>query len=362
MSRVRVGDLIRPEILDASAYHVADATGLMKLDAMEAPAGLPDELTAEWQRRIADVDWHRYPDGNATAVKEALRRHFDLDPGLGLILGNGSDELIQMLTLAVARPGATLLTPEPGFAIYRAAARTAGMAYQVIELDPDDFTLDRQEALAAIERHRPALLFIASPNNPTGNRFPRDTVIELAEAAPGLVVIDEAYFPHADGDCLDLAGRPNNVLVMRTLSKAGMAGLRLGWLVGDPAWVDAVERIRMPYNINALTQAAVAFALEHDDWWREQAAAIRQRRQAAARRLADMPDVRVWPSEANFLLVRVPDAPVIHRALQDAGILVKCLHGQHPALENCLRLTIGSEAETTALLERLEAILQGGGR
>jgi histidinol-phosphate aminotransferase len=330
---------------------------MIKLDAMEAPSGLPHDLMSAWQARVAEAQWHRYPDGNATAVKQALRRHFGLDEGLGLILGNGSDELIQMLTLAVARPGATLLTPEPGFAIYRAAARTAGLAYRTIELDPADFSLDPERAVAAVEAEQPALLFIATPNNPTGNRFPRETLDRIADAAPGLVVIDEAYFPHADGHCLEMAGRPENVLVMRTLSKAGMAGLRLGWLVGDPAWVDALERLRMPYNINVLTQAAVAFALDHDEWWREQAAAIRDRRERAVRRLSAMGGVHVWPSEANFLLVRVADAPAVHRALKEAGILVKCLDGQHPSLAGCLRLTIGSESETDAMLGALEQVI-----
>lgn len=360
MSAPRVADLVRPEILEAAPYRVADARGLIKLDAMEAPAGLPEALQSAWQARVASVDWHRYPDGEAAALKRALRDRFGIDDGLDLILGNGSDELIQMLTLALARPGASMLTPAPGFAIYHAAARTAGMACQVLPLDPADFSLDREATLAAIARHRPALVFIASPNNPTGNRFPRELLQAIAEATPGLVVIDEAYFPHAEGDCLAMAGRPSNLAVMRTLSKAGMAGLRLGWLVADPAWIDALERIRMPYNINAFTQAAAEFALVHYEWWQAQADAIRRRREAAASELAGVAGVTVWPSEANFLLVRVADAPAAHAALREGGVLVKCLDGQHPALRGCLRLTIGSEAETETMVDLLRRHLAAG--
>ncbi|MDQ2069528.1 histidinol-phosphate transaminase [Natronospira bacteriovora] len=357
MSRVRVSEVVRPEILAASPYAVADARGLVKLDAMEAPTGLPPALLKAWQDWVAEADWHRYPDGGAQAVKAGLRRQFAIADSLGLLLGNGSDEIIQMLCLALARPDACLMTPEPGFAIFRAAATTAGMGYHPLALDPEDFSLDPQRAVAAIEREKPALVFVANPNNPTGNRFPRETLLALAEATPGLVVIDEAYFPHSREHCLDLAGRPDNVAVMRTLSKAGMAGLRLGWLVAAPEWVDALERVRMPYNINVFTQLATRFALAHPDWWQNLAASLREQRLRLHQALEAIPGLRVWPSEANFLLVRVREASAVHAAMKEAGVLVKCLHGQHPALTDCLRLTVGSEAENTRLLEALTAAL-----
>ncbi|MEA5444862.1 histidinol-phosphate transaminase [Gammaproteobacteria bacterium AB-CW1] len=355
---VRVQDLVRPEILAGSPYQVADARGLLKLDAMEAPAGLPAGLEADWQARVAGLDWHRYPDSQASALKAALREQFAIDDRLGLLLGNGSDEIIQMLTLALARHGASLMTPEPGFAIYKVAARNAGMDYHALPLDEQDFSLDLDRALAEMERLRPALIFIANPNNPTGNAFSPDQLQAIADAAPGLVVVDEAYFPHTDIHCLDRAGRPANLAVMRTLSKAGMAGLRLGWLVADPAWIDALERLRMPYNINVLTQAAARFALENGDWWRSQAELVREERARLYQRLQGLDGVHVWPSEANFLLLRVADAPTVHARMKAAGVLVKCLDGAHPALSGCLRLTVGSPADNEILFEALAAAIR----
>ncbi|MCP1726085.1 histidinol-phosphate aminotransferase [Natronospira proteinivora] len=354
----RVADWIRPEILAAKPYQVADARGLIKLDAMEAPSGPPADVQADWQTWLGGVDWHRYPDGTGQGVKQALRAHFEIGPELGILLGNGSDEIIQMLTLALARPRASLLTPAPGFAIYGVAARTAGMAIHYLALDETDFSLDPDAAIAAIERHQPALVFIANPNNPTGNFFPRETLHRLAEATPGLLVVDEAYFPHSRAHCLDMAGRPDNLAVMRTLSKAGMAGLRLGWLVADPAWIDALERIRMPYNINAFTQAAAEFALKQPQWWQALAAELRERRDRLVERLGQDDRVQVWPSEANFVLLRVPDAVAVFEGMKAEGVLVKCLHGQHPALQHCLRLTVGSETENEHMLAALDVGLR----
>jgi len=357
----RAADWVRPEILAAKPYQVADAQGLIKLDAMEAPVGPPAALAAQWQAYLAEVDWHRYPDGEGRRVKAALRAHFEIDAGLGILLGNGSDEIIQMLTLALARPGATLLTPAPGFAIYGVAARTAGMAFATMALDPEDFSLDLDTALAAIDHYRPALVFIANPNNPTGNFFPRDTLKRLAEATPGLLVVDEAYFPHSEEHCLDMAGQPDNLAVMRTLSKAGMAGIRLGWLVAAQDWIDALERIRMPYNINAFTQAAASFALTQPDWWQALAAELRERRDRLIERLARDERIRVWPSQANFVLIRVPEAGRVFHAMKAEGVLVKCLDGQHPALADCLRLTVGSADENEKMLVALNSALDAVG-
>jgi len=353
----RVNDWVRPEILAGKAYQVADARGLIKLDAMEAPEGPPAELESVWQAKLAQVDWHRYPDGQGSGVKRALRQHFGLSEDLGLLLGNGSDEIIQMLALALARPGACMMTPEPGFAIYQVAARVAGMAFQTLPLNPEDFSLDVEAAVAAIEKQQPALVFIANPNNPTGNLFPREALLRLAEATPGLFVVDEAYFPHSREGALDLAGQPDNLAVMRTLSKAGMAGIRLGWLTATPEWVDALERLRMPYNINAFTQAAAEFALAEPAWWQRLAETLKARREGLIDALSGMAGVTVWPSEANFVLIRVAQARAVFEAMKARGVLVKCLDGQHPALADCLRLTVGAEGETQQMLDALAAAM-----
>ena len=352
-----VASLVRPELLEAAPYQVQPAGDVLKLDAMEAPRGLPEHLHAAWHDTITAVAWNRYPDGAAAALKQRLLEHFGGHGPENLLLGNGSDEIIQMLLLALARPGACMLTVEPGFGIYRIAARTAGMGYASVDLDPQDFHLDRDRVLGALEREQPALVFIANPNNPTGNLFPRELLLEIAEAAPGLVVVDEAYFPYTRTSLLERAGQPTNLAVLRTLSKAGMAGLRLGWLTGAPEWIDALERVRMPYNINALSQAAAVFALDHPEWWQAMTEEVWSEREQLRAALEQMPGVAVWPSEANFLLVRVSGAPAIHAALRERGVLVKLLEGQHPALEGCLRLTVGTPTENQALLEALAASL-----
>lgn len=358
MTGPRPETLVRPEILAAEPYQVQPAGDCIKLDAMEAPAGLPADLLPAWYEKLAQVAWNRYPDGAASKVAEGLRRIFSISDHQSLLLGNGSDEIIQMLALAMARPGARMLTVAPGFAIFRLAARTAGMDCTEVDLDPRDFSLDRERILNALAERQPALTFIANPNNPTGNLFPRELLLEIAQASPGLLVVDEAYFPYTDESLLDRAGRPSNLVVLRTLSKAGMAGLRLGWLTGAPQWIEALDRIRMPYNINALTQAAVSFALDHPQWWREMTVQVRAARAAMYHELVTMPGVTVWPSEANFLLVRVSQAHAVHAALREAGVLVKCLDGQHPGLEDCLRLTVGTPEENQAMLQALGRILR----
>ncbi len=246
--------LVRPEIRATSAYHVPPATGIVKLDAMENPYRLPDALRAELGRALAEVAINRYPDASGSGVKAALREVLGIDGRFGLILGNGSDELIQIVATTLARPGATMLVVEPSFVMYKANAMLAQMRYAGVPLEAD-FTLDTPAFLAAIERERPALVFLAYPNNPTGNLFPIEDIERIVEAAPGLVVIDEAYHPFAKVSFADRLARHPNAVVMRTLSKLGLAGIRLGYAFGDPAWIDEFDKTRPPYNLNSLTQA-----------------------------------------------------------------------------------------------------------
>jgi len=332
-----------------TAYHVPAADALIKLDAMENPYPLPAAIQARIAAAVARVPVNRYPDAGAKAVKRALRDGLHLPGTCGLVLGNGSDELIQMIALVLARPGAVALAPEPTFVMYRLSATFAGLRYVGVPLAPD-FALDRRAMLDAIAAHAPAVVFLAHPNNPTGNLFDDDDIEAILAAAPGLVVVDEAYTAFAQASFLDrLHARPN-LLVLRTLSKIGMAGLRLGYAVADRAWTSELEKVRPPYNVNALTQAAVPVLLDEAALLEAQAARIRAERERVASRLAMLPGVRVHPSRANFVTVRAPDAPRWLAALADARILVKSLHGSHPLLEHCLRITIGTPAENDAVM------------
>jgi len=275
-----------------------------------------------------------------------------------IVLGNGSDELIQLLALAVSAPGKTLLTVEPGFAMYRQISQVTELNFQSVALTAN-FELDMPELLAQIEQQQPALVFLAQPNNPTGNLFGEENLRQVIEAAPGLVVIDEAYTPFTDADYLPLLEEYNNVLVMRTLSKAGLAGLRLGLLVGNPRWIAELEKIRLPYNIGVLTQASAEFALKHYEVLRQQTALIRDERANLYKDLSAIEELKVWKSEANFILFRTQPgkARAVFDGLREHHILIRCLDGAHPLLKDCLRVTVGSAAENEAFLKELKAVL-----
>lgn len=348
--------LVREEILGMSAYHVAPAQGMVKLDAMENPYRLPPELAARMGERLAQVAVNRYPDPACEGLKARLASTMGLPRGLGMVLGNGSDEVIQMLSVLLARPGAVALALEPSFVMYRASATLAGLRYVGVPLR-DDFTLDEPRLMAAIAEHRPALTWIAYPNNPTGNLFPRDALLRVIAAAPGLVAVDEAYFPFSGGASLAAeAGRHPNLVLVRTVSKLGLAGLRLGLAAGPPEWMAQLEKVRPPYNVNVLSAAAAELLLDHQAVLDAQAARIVADRARLERGLDAIAGVRRFPSAANFVLVRVADGPRTFEALKGSGILVKTLNGSHPLLANCLRLTVGTSDENAKLLAALASI------
>ena len=348
-----VAATVRPEIQALTAYVVAKADGMIKLDAMENPFALPEDVRARIAAAVAAVPVNRYPDGGATEVRAALRRAAGIPGHLGVLLGNGSDELIQVITSALARPDAVVLAPEPSFVMYRMNALYAGMRYVGVPLRAD-FGLDVDAMLAAIERHRPALVYLAYPNNPTGNLFAAEDMLRVIAATPGLVVVDEAYHAFADASFLPQVGELPNLLLLRTVSKIGMAGLRLGYAVAPPAWIAEFDKVRQPYNLNALTQAVAPVLLAEDALLAGQAALIRSERARLQQRIGGLPGVTLWRTQANFVLARVPDAPRWFAALRAAGILVKNLHGWHPLLQHCLRITVGTPQENDALLAVLE--------
>jgi histidinol-phosphate aminotransferase len=325
---------------------------MIKLDAMENPFGLTAPVRAQVAAAVANVAINRYPDGGADEVKAALRRSLGLAEDVGLILGNGSDELLQMLTTAVAGPGAVVLAPDPSFVMYRLYALYANARYISVPLRAD-FTLDTDAMLDAIAREEPALVWLAYPNNPTGNLFAAVDVERIIRAAPGLVAVDEAYYAFAGSSFLPRVLEFPNLIVVRTVSKIGMAGVRLGYAVAHPAWIAEIEKVRPPYNVNSLTQAVVPVLLEHEALLAEQAATLCRERERVVAALGAMRRVDVFPTQANFVLVRVPDAAHWFATLRDAGILVKNVAAWHPLLANCLRITIGTPAENEALLEAL---------
>jgi histidinol-phosphate aminotransferase len=352
------GALLRQEVLNLHAYHVPDSSGYIKLDAMENPYPVPPALRAEIAEAVAAAAINRYPDPVAASLKEKIRAATGLSREMALLLGNGSDELIQLLALALNKPGATLLSVEPSFVMYRMIAIFTGMRYVGVPLKSnsgaEDFSLNLPATLAAIRREQPALVFLAYPNNPTGNLFPAEAVAQIISATPGLVVLDEAYYAFAgDSFIQHLASYPN-LLVMRTFSKLGMAGLRLGFLAGSAAWLGELEKLRLPYNVGVLPQVVAAKLLEHHVVLLQQAEQIRQDREKLYQQLRGIAGVQVYPSEANFLLFRVANAVAVFNGLKQRGVLIKNLDGSHPMLEDCLRVTVGTPDENQKFVAALQ--------
>jgi histidinol-phosphate aminotransferase len=347
---------IRPEVRAVDAYHVPDASGMIKLDAMENPYTWPEELREEWARLIRDVDVNRYPDPQAQELTQQLRTTMQIPTNAGILLGNGSDEIIQMLALALGGQDRTLLSVEPGFAMYRMIAAFSGLNYVGVALNADDFSLDMEALFRAIDEHQPALLFLAYPNNPTGNLFAVSDVERIIAASPGLVIIDEAYAPFTDASFMPRIGEFDNMAVMRTLSKMGLAGLRLGLLAGPEAWISEIDKTRLPYNINVLTQLSASFALSHISVFERQTAKIREARSQLFLELQEMPGITPFQSDTNFILVRTAEGEALSlfEGLKHKGILIKYLHGGHSMLKDCLRITVGTEAENRALIEALK--------
>ena len=351
-------DIVRPDVLSMTPYTVADATGFVKLDAMENPYTLPAPLAAQLGEVLAGVALNRYPEPRPAVLVDKLKKVMGVPGAADVLLGNGSDELISMIAVACAKPGAKLLAPIPGFVMYQMSAKFAQLEFVGVP-HRADLTLDVDAMLAAISEHRPAIVYLAYPNNPTGTLYP-DADIEriVAHAEGGLVVIDEAYQPFAQKSWLGRVLDYDNVVVMRTVSKLGLAGIRLGYLVGALAWLKEFDKVRPPYNVNVLTQAAAEFMLDHVDVLEAQAAELRAERAQLAAALAALPGTTVFPSAANFLLVRLPDADAAFAALLDAKVLVKNVGRMHPLLANCLRLTVGTPAENAQMLAALQQALK----
>ena len=348
----RMTRYLRADVQGMHGYAVQPSAGYVKVDTMENPFPLPAELRRALGERLGEVALNRYPAERTEALKAALAAHAQMPEGCSLMLGNGSDELISLLTLAADVPGNTVLAPLPGFVMYELSTRLQGLRFVGVPTQPD-FSLDLPAMLAAIAEHQPALIWLAYPNNPTANLWDDGAIDAIISAAPGLVVMDEAYQPFAARDSLERLRRHPHVLLMRTMSKFGLAGVRIGYLMGRTPLVAELDKLRPPFNISVLNAEAALFALEHVDEYARQAAVIRAEREALQRALAALPGVQPFPSEANMILVRVPDAARVFAGMKARGVLIKNVSGLHPLLAQCLRITIGTPDENRQTLAAL---------
>ena len=346
--------VITTQVRETVAYPVAaPVPDILKLDAMECPQDFPPALRAGWLESLSEVALNRYPPARNEALESALRERFAISERHGLLFGNGSDELIQIITIACAKPGAVILAPAPTFVMYRLCATFLGLDYVGVDVR-EDFSLDVPALLDAIAIHRPAVIYLATPNNPTGTAYENHAVQRIVDAAPGLVVIDEAYLPYSDHSAQALCDSNDNVLMMRTLSKTALAGLRFGYLFGPRPWLEELNKVRLPYNVNVLTQASIAYAMKHFSALNAQCVEIVAERERLYTILSRWQECAVRPSQANFLILKVPDARAWFERLKAQGVLVKNMHGVHPLLDDCLRLTVSNAKENRRLLDALE--------
>ncbi len=345
--------MIRKDIKSLSAYHVSDSSGLIKLDAMENPFQLPESLKESWDECLSSVDINRYPDADMAELRAKVAHHAGVNADQ-ILLGNGSDEIIQMIIMAID-PG-TCVVPAPTFVMYDLISRWFRRPVATVPL-AKDFSLNANQFLQVCGREKAEIAFLACPNNPTGNLWPEETITRIANGFDGLLVIDEAYGPFSERSYTHLIAP--NVLILRTFSKLGWAGLRLGYVIGETENITQLNKVRMPYNINALTQAAASFLLDHFDLFEMQAAEIKAERERMSNALHTFNGVKTFPSQANFILIHVLDADALFDQLKTRGILIKNMHGAGGLLSNCLRITIGSADENDAVLAAMDEIING---
>lgn len=355
----RLKKRIRQDVQSMHAYAIQDSAGMVKLDAMENPHRLPAALQAELGRRLGALALNRYPDGRVDDLRGALADYAQMPDGFDIMLGNGSDELISLLAMACDVPGATIVSPVPGFVMYAMSAQLQGLKFIGVPLTPD-FELDEAAMLAAIAEHRPSITYLAYPNNPTANLWDDAVIEKIIEAVGrqgGLVVMDEAYQPFASKSYIDRITRHGHVLLLRTLSKFGLAGVRLGYLMGPMALILEIDKVRPPYNISVLNYECALFALEHQDVFAAQALDLIAQRTMLLEALGGMVGVQAWKSDANMILVRVADAAKTFEGLKAHGVLVKNVSKMHRLLVNCLRLTVGTASENAQMLAALQKSL-----
>jgi histidinol-phosphate aminotransferase len=354
----KVSHWIRPDIRDIAAYHVPDPGDLIKLDAMENPYRWPAEMLNEWQGLVCDIPVNRYPDPAAKALTVELRKAMAVPENMGVMLGNGSDEIIQILALALGGVKRVVLAPEPSFVMYKMIATFCGLEYVGVPLN-EDFSLDMEAMEQAIQQYEPAVIYLAYPNNPTGNLFDEGDIETILRMANGLVVVDEAYHAFAGKSFMSRLGEFDNLLVMRTVSKLGLAGLRLGLLAGPCEWLNEFDKVRLPYNINVMTQVAAEFALKHINVLDEQTRLIREERTRLFVGMEKLEALTLYPSAANFILFRVPAgrANAIFDGIKERGVLIKNMKASEGPLADTLRVTVGTVEENDAFLAALQAVL-----
>ena len=352
---------LRDDLAALEGYHSPQLDVEVRLNTNEAPEAPPAAFTNAVQAALADVDWHRYPDRAAWDLRLALGRQHDL-PGESIFCANGSNEVLQTILLAFAGPGRSVATFEPTYAMHSHIARITG-ATNVVAERRDDFTLDLDVVAEVISRHRPSVVFLCSPNNPSGTVETEQSitaVLDMVEAVDGLLVVDEAYGQFSPWSATTVLAEDRSLVVTRTFSKTwAMAGARLGYLLG-PAWLVAeLDKVVLPYHLDSVKQRAGLVALDFVDAMEQRVSAIVEERGRLHMAMVEL-GAEVWPSGANFILFRPPsggpDGQAVWEALVERSVLVRNT-SSWDRLDGCLRVTIGTKADNDRFLEALTEVV-----
>lgn len=342
---MNVRRLVKKNVLRLNAYNAREIPCRVKLDANESPYGFAKSL-----KNVSGIHTNRYPDPEATALRMIIAKDLRIKPE-NILHGNGSDEFIYYLVTTFGGP---VLYPVPTFSMYGIISRA--LEEKIVEIPLDTaFDLDLQKILGLIKKKNPKIIFLSRPNNPTGNCFSLRRIQEVIQATKGIVVVDEAYLPFSDqSGFLPFIRTYKNLIVMRTLSKIGLAGLRIGFLIAGSEIIREVNKVRLPYNVNSLSQAVAVKALKDKKSLRTVIAKITTERKKLFAAMDKIPNITPYPSEANFILFETGNAAAVYSALIKKGVLVKNIND---IMKGCLRVTVGTPRENTFFLKTLKEVL-----
>lgn len=344
---------VNSKVLDIESYSVPGIECPVRLDGNESPFATNPQMLEEIYKKLSSIELNRYPDPDCKRLKDIVSNMIGFNKD-GILFGNGSDELIQMLVETFTGKSGVVLVPRPTFSMYRLTSLILNNIVVETGLD-SNFELNLEDIRSKIEEFDPDLLFFASPNNPTGNAFSADKIIKIVESTTGIVVVDEAYFDYYGYTFIPEIEKYDNFIVLRTLSKIGFASIRLGILFGNPALVNEINKTRLPYNINSISQQVAEVAFNNSELLEENFKTIIAERERLFEELNKIENIKVFPSDSNFFLIKVPDSEIYFNDLVERGILVRNL-GSSPGLEGCIRVTIGTPRENEAFLGAISAI------
>jgi histidinol-phosphate aminotransferase len=348
--------IVKDEVLGQEAYQIDERVCRVKLDANENPYSLPEDLSFRLFEYLRTFPLNRYPAPGSPELRRKFAEKFGINEDM-IIIGNGLDELIQILLTALP-PSGSVLIPTPTFAMYKISAVNTG--HDVIEIPLDEnFDLRTDEILRALSEQSPSVVFLSYPNNPTGNCFGRDRIEAIIGESDGIVVVDEAYFHFSGSTFLPFLERFDNLVILRTLSKVGLAALRVGILLGHPSLIHELNKVRLPYNLNTLSQAATHFFIEHEDAFLVQTEKIVAGRDRVLHEMELIEGITPYPTDSNFILFScLRDKDGVYERLISEDVLIKNF-GSAGILKDCMRVTLGTDEENAQFLRALrKAVLQ----